>query len=74
MITPRTRRRFVRRVLGVIMYVARYLIVFPLFAFFWFAVLTLILAFLAKGRSFAETLRSALASVSAIRGTAYYDE
>ena len=70
----KSRRRFVRRVLGVIMYVARYLIVFPLFAFFWFAVLTLILAFLAKERSFADTLLIALATVSAIRVTAYYDE
>ncbi|MYF65804.1 MAG: hypothetical protein F4185_08145, partial [Chloroflexi bacterium] len=70
----KSRRRFVRRVLGVVMYVARYLIVFPLFAFFWFAVLTLILAFLAKDRSFADTLLIALATVSAIRVTAYYDE
>lgn len=70
----KSRRRFVRRVLGVVMYVAKYLIVFPLFAFFWFAVLTLILAFLAKDRSFADTLLIALATVSAIRVTAYYDE
>ncbi len=70
----RSRRRSVRRVLGVVMYVARYLIVFPLFAFFWFAVLTLILAFLAKERSFADTLLIALATVSAIRVTAYYNE
>ncbi len=70
----KSRRRFVRRVLGVVMYVAKYLVVFPLFAFFWFAVLTLILAFLAKDRSFADTLLIALATVSAIRVTAYYDE
>ncbi len=70
----KSRRRSVRRVLGVVMYVARYLIVFPLFAFFWFAVLTLILAFLAKDRSFADTLLIALATVSAIRVTAYYNE
>ncbi len=70
----KSRRRSVRRVLGVVMYVARYLIVFPLFAFFWFAVLTLILAFLAKERSFADTLLIALATVSAIRVTAYYNE
>ncbi len=70
----KSRRRFVRRVVGVVMYVAKYLILFPLFAFFWFAVLTLILAFLAKERSFADTLLIALATVSAIRVTAYYDE
>ena len=70
----RSRRRSVRRVFGVVMYVARYLIVFPLFAFFWFAVRTLILAFLGKDRSFADTLLIALATVSAIRVTAYYNE
>ncbi len=69
-----SRRRFVRRVLGVVMYVAKYLVLFPLFAFFWFAVLTLILAFLSKDRAFADTLLIALATVSAIRVTAYYDE
>lgn len=69
-----SRRRFVRRALGVVMYVAKYLVLFPLFAFFWFAVLTLILAFLSKDRAFADTLLIALATVSAIRVTAYYDE
>ncbi len=69
-----SRRRFVRRALGVVMYVAKYLVLFPLFAFFWFAVLTLILTFLSKDRAFADTLLIALATVSAIRVTAYYDE
>ncbi len=69
-----SRHRFVRRVLGVVMYVIKYLIVFPLFAFFWFAVLTLILTFLSRDRPFADILLIALATVSAIRVTAYYDE
>ena len=66
--------RWARSTLHVILYVFKYLIVFPVFAFFWFSVLTLILAFLAKDQSFAETLLVALATVGAIRVTAYYDE
>ena len=69
-----SRFRFVRRVLHVFFYVLKYIILFPIFAFFWFAVLTLILAFLSKERSFADTLLVALATVSAIRVTAYYNE
>ena len=69
-----SRFRFVRRVLHLFFYVLKYIILFPIFAFFWFAVLTLILAFLSKERSFADTLLVALATVSAIRVTAYYNE
>ena len=69
-----SRFRFVRSLLSVFFYVVKYIILFPFFAFFWFAVLTLILAFLSKDRSFADTLLVALATVSAIRVTAYYKE
>ena len=55
-------------------YILKYLIVFPLFAFFWFAVLTLMLSFLSKGRDLGDTLLIALATVSAIRFSAYYNE
>ncbi len=60
--------------LHVLGYILKYLIVFPLFAFFWFAVLTMMLMFLSKSRDFADTLLIALATVSAIRFSAYYDE
>ena len=56
------------------MYVAKYIILFPIFAFLWFAALTLILAFLSKEQSFSDILRMALATVTAIRIVAYYDE
>ena len=69
-----SRFRWVRRVLHVIMYIAKYLVVFPAFAFFWFAVLTLILAFLSKDRPITDVLLIALATVSAIRVSAYYNE
>jgi hypothetical protein len=68
------RAPWLRSTLHVILYVVKYLIIFPVFGFFWFAVLTLILAFLAKDQSFSETLLVALATVSTIRVTSYYNE
>ncbi len=69
-----SRLRWARSSLHVAMYIVKYIIVFPIFAFFWFGVLTLILAFLSKGQTFSETLLIALATVSAVRVTAYYNE
>ncbi len=69
-----SRVRWLRAVLHMVMYVAKYIILFPVFAFFWFAALTAILAFLSKDQSFAEVLLMALATVAAIRVTAYYSE
>lgn len=67
-------RPFFRGVLHVLTYVAKYIVIFPIFAFFWFAVLTLILALLSKERAFSQVLLVALATVSAIRVAAYYHE
>ncbi len=55
-------------------YVVRYVILFPAFAFFWFAVLTLILVFLSEERELSQVLLIAMATVSAIRVSAYYNE
>ena len=66
--------RRLRSVVHVVLYIVRYLVLFPLAAFFWFAVLTLILALLSRGQDFSETLLIAFATVSAIRVTAYYNE
>ena len=63
-----------RRFLHVVMNVAKFLIVFPAFAFFWFAVLTFILALLSKERAISEILIIALATVAVIRVPAYYNE
>ena len=65
---------WVRRILHVIMYTLKYLIVFPAFAFFWFAILTFILALLSKERGISEILVIALATVGVIRVAAYYSE
>ena len=68
------RFRWLRRFMHVVMYVVKYLVVFPAFAAFWFAVLTLILTFLSKDRPITDVLLIALATVTTIRVTAYYSE
>ena len=57
-----------------VMYIFKYILVFPFFAFFRLAALTAILAFLSKDRSLQEVLLVALAVISAIRVSAYYHE
>ena len=69
-----SRYKALRGFLHVVMYIFKYIVVFPFFAFFWLAVLTVILAFLSKDRTFQEVLLVALAVVSAIRVSAYYHE
>ena len=69
-----SRAGVVRRLLRLVMYLIKYIVLFPAFAFFWFAVLTLILAFLSREKSFTDILLISLATVSAIRVTAYYSE
>ena len=55
-------------------YGAKYLLLFPGFATFWFAVLTLILIVLSKDQALSHILVVSLATVSVIRITAYYNE
>ena len=66
--------QWLRSSFHVVLYVLKYLVLFPVFAFFWFAVLTLILALLSKGQAFSDSLMIAIATVGAIRVTAYYNE
>ncbi len=70
----KSRHRWVKAFLDFTLYILEYIILFPVFAFFWFAVLTAILTFLSKGNSFSDILLMALATVSAIRVSAYYNE
>ena len=69
-----SRYKAIRGLLHFVMYIVKYIVVFPVFAFFWFGVLTIILAFLSKDRAFSEVLLVALATVSAVRVAAYYHE
>jgi hypothetical protein len=68
------RFRFVRTFLHLIFYIGKYLIVFPFVAFAWFALLTVLLTFLAKTQSIESILLVAMAVLSAIRITSYYNE
>lgn len=70
----KSRLRWVRAFLHVVLYLGKYILLFPIIAFFWFAVLTLILTFLSRGQSFPDVLLVAMAVVGSIRVTAYYNE
>ncbi|MDE2785698.1 MAG: hypothetical protein OXL37_03470 [Chloroflexota bacterium] len=63
-----------RDLLSLIGYVIKFILLFPAFAFLWFAALTVMLAFLSEDRALSTILILALATVSAIRVCAYYDE
>lgn len=55
-------------------YVLKYLILFPVLVFLWFAALTIILFFLSKSQSVQNILLLSMAMVAAARITAYYKE
>ena len=63
-----------RDLFSLIGYVIKFILLFPAFAFLWFAALTVMLAFLSDDRQLSTILILALATVSAIRVCAYYDE
>jgi len=64
----------VRVFLHTVFYIAQYLFVFPLVAFFWFDPFTVLLSFLAPDRPFSDILLVALAVVGTIRVSAYLTE
>ena len=66
-----SRFRLVRTFLHFVLYVAKYMVVFPVFAFFWFAALTVMLAFLSREGALSGILLMALAMVGTIRVTSY---
>ena len=63
-----------RKTLHLIFYVAKYVLVFPLFAFFWFGVLVVMVAFLSKTEEVQDLLLIAMAVLTAVRVTSYYTE
>jgi len=65
---------FVGKLFGIVFYIVEYLIVFPLFAFFWFAVVAVILIIMAENLDVASLLLISMALVASIRVTAYYNE
>ncbi len=63
-----------KKFFSVIAYLFHYVFLFPLFIFFWFAIMTLLLAFLARGHTVEQVALISIAVVCAIRFTAYYTE
>lgn len=70
----KTRFSGVKKFFCFILYVAEYVLLFPLFSFFWFAVLTALLCFLIKNQPLSHILLVSISLVSAVRITAYYNE
>ena len=62
------------KTLHFIFYVAKYLLIFPLFAFFWFGVLVVMVAFLSKTKEVEDLLLIAMAVLTSVRVTSYYTE
>ncbi len=67
-------RPVVRKTAHLILYVAKYLLIFPLFAFFWFGVLVVMVAFLSKTKEVEDLLLIAMSVLTAVRVTSYYTE
>jgi len=74
----RSRFQAARVFLHIVLYAGKYLFIFPLVAFFWFAAITLMLSFLATDQdsstSFREILLVAMTVVGIIRVCAYIRE
>ena len=62
------------KTLHFIFYVAKYLLLFPLFAFAWFGVLVVMVAFLSKTKEVDDLLLIAMAVLASVRVTSYYTE
>ncbi|MBU0615914.1 MAG: hypothetical protein KJ601_07515 [Nanoarchaeota archaeon] len=65
---------FFVKLLKLILYCIEYLLLFPLFSFFWFGIITALLAFLSKSNDISGILLIAMALVAAVRITAYFTE
>ena len=63
-----------RKTFAFTFYVAKYILIFPLFAFFWFGVLVVMVAFLSKTKEVEDLLLIAMAVLTAVRVTSYYTE
>ncbi|MFC1801468.1 hypothetical protein ACFLZB_03310 [Nanoarchaeota archaeon] len=64
----------VGKFLGVIWYIVEHLVLFPLFVFIWFMVVSGLLMLLSKNQTVGGILLIAMALVAAVRITAYYHE
>lgn len=63
-----------KTVLGIVFYVIEYIMFLPIVIFIWFAVLAILLTFLARNQPIESILLVAIAVVGAVRITSYYNE
>ena len=63
-----------RKTFHLISYFLKYLLIFPLFAFLWFGILVVMVAFLSKAKEVEDLLMIAMAVLTAVRVTSYYTE
>jgi hypothetical protein len=64
----------IKNFFGALFYFLKYIILFPLFTFFWFLVFAIILAFLSKQNDISIVLLISIALVGTIRIVSYYSE
>ncbi len=65
---------YLGKTLHLFFYIAKYMLLFPLFAFAWFGVLVVLVAFLSKTKEVDDLLLIAMAVLAAVRVTSYYTE
>jgi len=65
---------FIKKFLTAFFYILKYLILFPLYTFLWFGLLSSFLFLLAKAQTVDGVLLIAITIVSAVRLSAYYSE
>ena len=64
----------IQKIFSVMLYIVEYIIILPLFIFFWFLVLVVILSALSKDQEPLTVLFISMGIVAATRVTAYYNE
>lgn len=65
---------FFYKTISIIFYLIEYILLFPLFVFFWFAVFVILLSFMAKNQPLETILLVSISVVGVVRITAYYNE
>jgi len=66
--------RKIKKFSHLLLYILKYLIIFPILTFFWFIVLSIILAFLSRNNTMQTVLLISFSLVAVIRIMAYYNE
>jgi len=63
-----------KKVLRIIFYIIEYILLFPVFTFFWFIIFSILLSFLTREQTMQNILLVSIALISTIRIAAYYNE